>query len=107
LDLPKLSSASFKPIATTPIVERDLTVDSSTEVSSAEIAKIIRSEAGAELTSLRLISRFQKDKNSPIALSYRLKWQSATETLSGEAIDAKVSQIRSLLESKLGVTFRI
>ena len=107
LDLPKLSTSQFKAIATTPIVERDLTVDTNVETSSAAIAKIIRSEAGAELTSLRLISRFQKDKNSPIALSYRLKWQSATETLSGEAIDAKVSQIKSLLEAKLGVRFRI
>jgi len=109
LDLPKPSTSSFKPIATTPIIERDLTVDipAGANTESSQIEAIITKQAGAELISYRLLSRFQRDASSPISLSYRLKWQSATETLTGAAIDEAVARIKNLLETQLGVTFRI
>ncbi len=109
LDLPKTVNTQFKAISTTPIIERDITVDiaATSNTESSAIEQILIKEAGADLINCRLLSRYQKDKSSPISLSYRLKWQSATETLSGAAIDEAVNKAKNLLERELGVTFRI
>ncbi len=109
LDLPKLNTAEFKAIAHTPISERDITVDiqASSTSNSAAIVDLIKKEAGTDLSAIKLVSRFQKDANSPTSLSYRIKWQSETETLSGEDLDARIIRIKNLLQEKLGVTFRM
>lgn len=110
LELQQAQKTKFKSIASTPIIERDLTVDIPAEkinqISAAEIKELISKKTTNDFKELKLLSHFQKDKNSPLALSFRLKWQSAEETLSGEAIDSEVTNIKQALSEKFAVEFR-
>ncbi len=99
----------FQDIASTPIIERDITVDINPELAprleSSQILELMNRESKAK--NIKLLSRYQKNSLSPLSLSYRLKWQSLEGTLSGEEIDNNVSSIKNLLERELGVTFRL
>lgn len=110
LSLPSLQEAKFKPIANTPIVERDITVDSGDEVSARDIEAVIEKTKAKNLKRITLTSFFRREKTAEgparKSTTFRLKWQSDSETLSGEAIDAEVESIKQLLQKELQVSFR-
>ncbi len=105
-NLPKLKKSKFKPVANTPIIDRDITVDFKSDISSQAIIDLIKKSCSKDLIKVDLISLYQKDKDAPRSLSYRLKWQSKTETLTGELIDKEVKSIKEKLISELEASFR-
>ncbi len=108
LSFPKLQEIKFKPISTNPIVERDMTVDSNDEVLAQNIIDIIKKECSKDLQKVSITSLYKRNTEGMASKSttFRLKWQSANETLSGEDIDKQIEKLKLLLESSLGVTFR-
>lgn len=105
-NLPKVKTIKFKPIPNTPIVERDITADAPVDLNSQSIIDLVKKNASKNLTDVKLISLYIPDNSNQKSISYRLKWQSPTETLSGDAIDAEIVEIKKSLEAKLEVKFR-
>jgi phenylalanyl-tRNA synthetase beta chain len=108
--LPNLSEPKFKSVANTPIIQRDITVDSSDSVNASDIQAVIEKFKSQNLKRISLVGYYRRevsvDSGSQKSTTFRLKWQSDTETLSGELIDADVVSIKALLEKELKVTFR-
>jgi phenylalanyl-tRNA synthetase beta chain len=104
LDLPKPREKKFRAISNTPIVERDITVDSKGDLSSQSVEDLSKKHCSKDLLSIELVSFYQKaEQNSS---TYRLRWQAEDRTLSGEEIDQQVNNLKNLLEEKLAVKFR-
>ena len=112
LSFPMLTRVKFKPIASTPVVERDITVDGPDDLDSQAILDLMKKNGSKDLKTIKLVSLYRRDPKSvedPNAVkstSFRLKWQSPTETLSGDEVDSEIDKIKSQLEKKLSVTFR-
>ncbi len=111
LDRPKLQEIKFKPIASTPIVERDITVDSSDDIDVQVIQDLMKKKLSKDLREVKLVSLFRRSNKEatdtkPKSSTFRLKFQSDTETLSGELIDQDVEKLKAILEKELGVGFR-
>jgi phenylalanyl-tRNA synthetase beta chain len=108
--LPTYSEPKFKPIANTPIIQRDVTVDSSDEITASEILAVIEKFKSKDLKRLSLVGYYCREASMDAlaqkSTTFRLKWQSETETLSGDAIDADVVALKVLLEKELQVSFR-
>jgi len=108
--LPSFSEPKFRPIANTPIIQRDITVDSSDSISASDILAVIEKFKSKDLKRLSLVGYFRReaslDSSAQKSTTFRLKWQSETETLCGEAIDADVVALKALLEKELQVSFR-
>jgi phenylalanyl-tRNA synthetase beta chain len=115
LDLQKLSAErkprKFSEISTAPSIVRDLTADFATAnkpVTHQEILTVIGKKAGANIRQIELVSLFESDKEvGKRSLSYRLTFQHASETLTGEEIDKVMAAVRESLTSDLGAAFRL
>lgn len=108
LDHPKLKANKFKPIASTPITERDITVDSADDLDCESILAAIEKAALKELRNIKLLSLYRRTDTEPVSKSstFRLKFQSDTDTLNGEEIDQEIARLKSKLLADLGVAFR-
>ncbi|MDD9898768.1 MAG: phenylalanine--tRNA ligase subunit beta [Candidatus Melainabacteria bacterium] len=108
LDHPQLAGVKFKPIASTPITERDITVDSADDISCDAIETFISKSKLKDLKAVKLHSLYRRadEKEASKSSTFRLKFQSDTETLTGEVIDAEIEKLKSKLEADLGVAFR-
>lgn len=110
LNFPKLNPIKFKAIPSTPIIERDITVDSEENLNAQEIIDLIKKNFSQDLRKITVVSLYQRDSNyeekNNKSTSFRLKFQSESDTLTGEEIDKKITELKLLLETKLGVTFR-
>ncbi|MBT6842869.1 MAG: phenylalanine--tRNA ligase subunit beta [Candidatus Melainabacteria bacterium] len=109
LDHPKLAQVKFKPIASTPITERDITVDSNDQTNCEVIQSMIEKSKLKDLKGIKLLSLYRRADEETVSKSstFRLKFQSETETLSGEEIDQEIAKLKSKLEAELGVAFRV
>jgi phenylalanyl-tRNA synthetase beta chain len=106
-NFPKAKKEKFKAVPSTPIMERDITADLASDISSAQIEALMKKTASKDLVEITIVSLYKKTEDAPEkSLSYRLKWQSPTETLSGEAIDKEVEAIKDILSKELGAKFR-
>lgn len=106
-NLPKKKKIKYSAIANTPIIERDITADIAANIDSDQISALIKKAASKDLVKISIVSLYQASpETTEKSVSYRLKWQSPSETLSGEAIDKEIQDIKSLLEKELGAKFR-
>lgn len=108
LDHPKLTQVKFKPIASTPITERDITVDSNDQTNCEVIQSMIEKSKLKDLKAIKLLSLYRRadEETASKSSTFRLKFQSETETLSGEVIDEEIAKLKNKLEAELGVAFR-
>ena len=62
-----------------------------------------------DLKGIKLLSLYRRADEETVSKSstFRLKFQSETETLSGEEIDQEIAKLKSKLEAELGVAFRV
>lgn len=105
VNLPKSKKIKFKTVANTPVIDRDITVDLKSDISSDQVTSLIKKSCSKDLINIDLVSVYQSNEESK-SLSFRLKWQSDSETLSGEAIDKEVQSVKDKLEKDLGAKFR-
>lgn len=97
---------NMQEIHLTPSVIRDLTADLDSSVRHSAVESCIRGLGKGLLKEVELVSIFCPSENSR-SLSYRLTFQSPTETLTAEAIDSLMSKIRDELKNKLNAGFRL
>lgn len=101
-----MNSPRFQELYMTPISQRDLTCDLPNSTTQQEVENTIKSLKEETLKKLELVSIFQLSEQQK-SLSYRLSFQHPSQTLTSEAVDAVMSQIRETLSSKLNASFRV
>ncbi len=95
---------SFQSVSTLPPVMRDLTIDLPQNINNTAVADCVK-EVAVNLKKLDLVSIFPLNAEQK-SLSYRLTFQSDTETLKSEEIEQVINNIRSKLKEKLNASFR-
>ncbi|CAN5713008.1 phenylalanine--tRNA ligase subunit beta [soil metagenome] len=100
--------ATYKQLARTPEVWRDLAIVVKAGESYATIDRAIRESAGATLESLRMVDLYQgkqiaADQKS---LAFRLIFRDPSRTLTTEEVNGQVERIVSVLKEKFGATLR-
>ncbi len=96
---------SFKSIANTPFVNRDITIDCDTIISHQSIKWAIISQNYDKLTNLELVGLYRPSDNIK-SLTYRLSFQDTSKTLLAQEIDEIIEKIRLNLIEKFNVSFR-
>ena len=115
LDLEKIQTErkpkKFAEISTVQSIVRDLTADfdkTKARPIHQEIIGLISKKAGPNVRQIDLVSVFESDKEAGnLSLTYRLTFQHASETLSGEEIDKIMAAVRESLSASLGASFRL
>jgi phenylalanyl-tRNA synthetase beta chain len=104
--LAKLREAPLsKPITTSPVVSRDLTIDLAKNADNAAVVACIKASAGNNFKGIELVSKFPLS-NELKSLSYRLTFQHPEQTLRSEEVDQELTKIRTALQNQLGASFR-
>ena len=99
---------TYKPISRYPAVMRDLAVVVAEETPYRQVEELLVKGSGDLLESLSL---FDVYCGPPLiagrkSLAFSIVFRSRERTLRDEEVDERLGSIRSLLESKLGATFR-
>jgi phenylalanyl-tRNA synthetase beta chain len=97
---------TFKGVATTPALHRDLTVDIAEDVDFSAVRSCLMAESGKILQDVDLISIFALSANQK-SLSFRLRLQDKEKTLTNEEVDALLAKLRNSLVKRVGATFRL
>ena len=100
LELPRKVKSKFAKIIKNPPVERDITVDASSEHTFAEIVNGIKKFKAKDLQDIKLLDLYQS------SFTVRLRWHSEQE-YSREQIDAQVVKLKEFLIRELSVAFRV
>jgi phenylalanyl-tRNA synthetase beta chain len=100
--------ATYKQLARTPEVWRDLAIVVKADESYANIDRAIRSSAGPALESLRMVDLYQgkqiaADQKS---LAFRLVFRDPSRTLTAEEVNGQVERIVSALKQQFNATLR-
>jgi phenylalanyl-tRNA synthetase beta chain len=98
----------FTAIPVYPSVARDLAVIVDESITHGESARVIRSGAPAELTSIDLFDIFRSDEigERRKSMAYSLTYQSAERTLTDEETNRQHGAIMERLRSELGAEIR-
>jgi phenylalanyl-tRNA synthetase beta chain len=97
---------TFKGVATTPSLHRDLTVDIADTVDFSAVHSCLMAESGKILQDVDLISTFALSEGQK-SLSFRLRLQDKEKTLTNEEVDALLAKLRNSLARRVGATFRV
>lgn len=100
--------ATYKQLARTPEVWRDLAIVVKADESYANIDRAIRESAGPSLESLRLVDLYQgkqiaADQKS---LAFRLVFRDPTRTLTTEEVNGQVDRVVAALMRQFNATLR-
>ncbi len=102
---------AFIPVATSPVVARDLTIDlpvlaSHDNLLHASIASCISKAAGPYFKAADLISKFALSRELE-SFSYRITFQHPDQTLKSEEVDSYLKSVRAALTSAFNASFRM
>lgn len=100
-----LPVVAFAEPANTPLVVRDLTVDVPADITNAAVEKLVGKAAGNLLQEIALVSVYELSEEMR-SLSYRLSFQESKKTLTSEAVDLLLQNIRQRLKTDLNAQFR-
>ena len=98
----------FKEISKYPTVKKDLSILVNKEISSQEIAKVIKKAAGSLLTNVEVFDLYT-GKNileNKKSIAYSLEFGSNDRTLTDEEINNILENIIENVEKKLGAELR-
>jgi phenylalanyl-tRNA synthetase beta chain len=98
----------FRPLPSTPAVERDLALILGSDRTLAEVAAHVRTHSGALLES---VTAFDEYRGSGIpagtrSVAVRLVFRAPDRTLRDAEVDAVVSRVVASLEDELGIQLR-
>lgn len=99
------TKAKFKPIAVTPVVSRDITIDVLKNLLQQDLKSAIINYADSKLINCELTSRYQLNENTT-SLTYRLNFQDPQATLTSIEIDSYIDLIKLNLSKNYQVSFR-
>jgi phenylalanyl-tRNA synthetase beta chain len=98
----------FKPYSTYPASDRDIAFFASTQVSVAEIERVVRQAGKTLLDTVELFDEY-RGENVPEgkrSLAFRLTYRAGDRTLTDQDIDPVHQQVREALEEKFQVDLR-
>jgi phenylalanyl-tRNA synthetase beta chain len=98
----------FKPYSTYPASDRDIAFFASTQVSVAEIERVVRQAGKTLLDTVELFDEY-RGENVPEgkrSLAFRLTYRASDRTLTDQDIDPVHQQVREALEEKFQVELR-
>jgi len=98
----------FKPYSTYPASDRDIAFFASTQVSVAEIERVVRQAGKTLLDTVELFDEY-RGENVPEgkrSLAFRLTYRVIDRTLTDQDIDPVHQQVREALEEKFQVELR-
>ena len=104
----KVGKMKFKEISKYPTVKKDLSILVNKEISSQEIAKVIKKAAGSLLTNVEVFDLYT-GKNileNKKSIAYSLEFGSNDRTLTDEEINNILENIIENVEKKLGAELR-
>lgn len=115
LDVDRLKAerkaSKFAGIASTPEIVRDITADfdvTDKEIAYEKLSRLIWKTAGSNLRSVELVSVYKSPQESKkIAVTCRMTFQHASETLTNEEIEKVLASIRESLSRDLAASFRL
>jgi phenylalanyl-tRNA synthetase beta chain len=98
----------FCPFPKFPAVFRDISILVERRIESAKIIEIIRKEGGELLESVRIFDFYEGEKVDPSekALSFRISYRSAHETLEGEKVNGLHESIIDKIRHETGGRLR-
>jgi len=98
----------FCPFPKFPAVFRDISILVERRIESAKIIEIIRKEGGELLESVQIFDFYEGKKVDPLekALSFRISYRSAHETLEGEKINSLHESIIDKIRHETGGRLR-
>ena len=104
----KVGKMKYKEISKFPSVKKDLAVVVNKEVSSSEIATVIKKAAGSALSKIDVFDVYtgkgiEENKKS---IAYSLTFEKMDRTLTDEEINVALSKVIDTLEKKLGAELR-
>ena len=100
------TNQKYEKISSTPIVERDITIDLSKKYEASLVTLEIKKVISDFVTNLLLISVYELD-NENRSLTYRLKMHHYEQTLTTSHIENEVDKIKKHLSSCFQAKFRV
>lgn len=97
---------TFQKISQMPIVERDITADANKRFDASLITNEINKIKSNFVTSVNLISVYELDKETR-SLTYRLKMQDFTQTLTSKQIEEEIEKIKNHVTACFQAKFRV
>ena len=108
LDQDELLVPRFQPYSSYPASDRDIAFFASTQVSVADIERVINKAAGNLLESVEVFDEY-RGENVPSgqrSLAFRLVYRASDRTLTDEDIEPIHQKVREALEEKFQVSLR-
>jgi phenylalanyl-tRNA synthetase beta chain len=99
-------AAKYRPLPTTPPVERDLALVLPSGVTAAQVEEVIRDAAGPLLESVVVFDEYLSDEIVGRSVAWRLVLRSRERTLKDREVDKSVKKTLKYLKDKLGVERR-
>lgn len=104
----KVGKMKYKEISKYPIVKKDLSIIIDKNITSAEIAQILKKSAGSFLNNIEVFdvytgSTIQEGRKS---ISYSLSFGANDKTLTDEQINEVLNKIIQTVQNKLGASLR-
>jgi phenylalanyl-tRNA synthetase beta chain len=96
----------YKPLPTTPPVERDLALVLPPGVTAGQVQEVIRGAGGPLLESVGVFDEYLSDNIAGRSVAWRLVLRSRERTLKDREVDKTVKKILKQLKDKLGVERR-
>ena len=104
----KVGKMKYKEVSKFPAVNKDLAVVVDKDVTSEEIAKVIKKAGGSSLSKIDVFDVYTGkgiDENKK-SIAYSLTFEKMDRTLTDEEINASLAKIIEMLEKKLGAELR-
>ena len=100
--LPAAASVRAKALPRFPAVERDLSVLCSAGAQAVDLGEAIRDAAGPRLQSADVTARYDRPPVPPgqVSLTFRLVFQDASRTLTGEEVQAAMDAVAAALRAR-------
>ena len=96
----------YRPLATTPAVERDLALVLPAGVLAADVEAAMRHAAGPLLGATRVFDEYRDPRLAGRSVAWRLVFRAPDRTLRDEEVDAAVARVLGALRSEFGIERR-
>ena len=106
LETQPLSRSPYRPLPTTPPLERDLALVLPAGTTADQVEALIRKHGTPLLESVRVFDEYRARELAGRSVAWRLVFRAADRTLRDEEIDAIVKKVLAVLKEELGVRLR-
>jgi phenylalanyl-tRNA synthetase beta chain len=96
----------YRPLPTTPLLERDLALVVPAGISAEQVEALVRKNGTPLLESVRVFDEYRSRDLAGRSVAWRLIFRAPDRTLRDEEVDAIVKKVLAVLKEELGVRLR-